>query len=184
MPTAPGSTTRSRRAAARKPGLRPLPAQGRSASPIKSSSQGSFRPQLKVVPLPSPATAVRRLPLSQAIPTWLRWLVRMQRGSLIIAIVLVTAALAVYGSTVYTQQLWSKEYHRLQTMERNERQMVTTQEALKNQLAQQAERPASGLIPRTPDGIVTVPAAPQRSAKPATLSSPKPTPKPAAPLGY
>lgn len=184
MPTASGPTARSRRAPARKPDLRPLPAKGRSTSPVKNGN-GNSRPHLKVVPPPSASPTVRRLPLSQAMPTWLRWLIQVQRSSLIVAIVLVTAALVVYGSTVYTQQRWSEEYNRLQTMERNERQMVTTQEALKNQLAQQAERPASGLIPRTPDGMITVPSSPQRPTKPADSGSTQPTPRPTdAPLGY
>lgn len=180
MPTAFRPSGRSRRSAPRKPGLYSVAAQGRSTNPVK----GGSRPQLRVVPPPNSNPVVRRLPASQALPLWLRRLVQLQRSSLIVAIVLVTLALVVYGSTVYTQQLWSKEYHNLQSMERNERQMTMTGEVLKNQLAQQAERPASGLIPRTPAGMIAVPSAPQRPATPSNASSPPVTPTPDAPLGY
>lgn len=99
--------------------------------------------------------------------------------------VLVVAALVVYGSMVYTQQLWSKEYSNLKKMQRNEREMVAANEALKNQLAQQAERPESGLIPRSPAAMLIVPAAPERPAPTANQAiAPSPKSYPETPMGY
>jgi len=110
--------------------------------------------------------------------------VQVQRGSLVVAFILVTATLIVYGSTVYTQQLWSKEYRKLKTLTRNEREMVATNEGLKNQLALQAGRPGSGLVPQTPDSTIFLQPALQRQAPIPSPSVPKAAAAPNTPLGY
>jgi hypothetical protein len=93
-------------------------------------------------------------------------LIQLQRGSLIVTFILVTAALVVYGSTMYLQQLWSKEYRKLKTMQRSERQMLAAEGFLKNQIIQQAEQPGSGLVPKTPEHTIYLPSAPPRPAPP------------------
>ncbi len=118
------------------------------------------------------------------MPLWLRLLIQAQRGSLIVAFILVTATLVVYGSTVYTQQLWSKEYRKLKTLTRNEREMIATNESLKNQLALQAERPGSGLVAQTPDSTIFLQPALQRPALSPSHSLPQAEAKPNTPLGY
>ncbi|MBW4695453.1 MAG: hypothetical protein KME27_27195 [Lyngbya sp. HA4199-MV5] len=115
---------------------------------------------------------------------WLRVLIQAQRGSLVIAFVLVIATLLVYGSTVYTQQLWSKEYRKLKTLQRNEREMTATSASLENQLALQAERPGSGLVPQTPESTIFLQPAPQRQPLVTTPSLPKVEVAPNTPLGY
>jgi hypothetical protein len=119
-------------------------------------------------------------------------LVRTHRASIILAFILGVAALVVYGSTVYTQQLWSKEYRKLKTLQRNERELLAAGESLKGQIAQQAERPGSQLIPKTPSSMIflkpeplrTTPALP--TAVTGTLSSTVNKLQPASkkPLGY
>jgi hypothetical protein len=113
-------------------------------------------------------------------------LVQIQRGSVAVAFVLVTAALIVYGSTVYMQQLWSKDYRQLKALERGERQMVAASDVIKEQIVQQAERPGSGLVRRTKDMAVFLEPAPARPAQaPTTPNLPKAEPTATnSPLGY
>jgi hypothetical protein len=109
---------------------------------------------------------------------------RAQRGSVIVAFGLIVAMLVVYGSTVYTQQLWSQEYGRLKRMQRHERQAIAANESLKAQLAAQAERPESGLVPKSINSMVIVPASPQRLPRVVAPAAPKLQPAPDRPLGY
>lgn len=118
------------------------------------------------------------------MPLWLRLFIQLQRGSLVITFVLATAALVVYGNTVYTQQLWSKEYRKLKTLQRNEREMVATNEGLKNQLALQAEQPGSGLVLPSTDSTIFLQPAPQRALPAANPTVLQAEPAPKTPLGY
>jgi hypothetical protein len=181
MSTAFQSAPRSRRPAAngRSP-LYPVPASPR---PVQSPRRS--RPPLRTVtPSAVGAAAVRRLPSQRSLPLWVQLLVQAQRGSLVIAFILVTATLIVYGSTVYTQQLWSKEYRKLKTLQRNEREMIATNEGLKNQLALQADQPGSGLVPPTPDSTIFLQPAPQRPTLMTSPNVPKAEVEPNTPLGY
>lgn len=181
MSTAFRSAPRSRRPpSARRSPLYPVPAK---RSPVRSVPKGSNSP-LRTVSTPTSSATVRRLPSTRSLPLWLRLLIQAQRGSLVIAFVLVTATLFVYGSTVYTQQLWSKEYRKLKTLQRNEREMIATSEGLKNQLALQAARPGSGLVPQTPDSTIFLQPAPQRPTLIASPSVPNVEASPNTPLGY
>lgn len=109
----------------------------------------------------------------------------MQRGSVVVSFVLAIAALIAYGSTVYTQQLWSKQYRELKTLQRKERQMITATGALKQQLIEQAERPEAGLVPRSRQHMVFVQPAPPRSGASETQATGSPSgASDAAPMGY
>ncbi len=68
---------------------------------------------------------------------------------MIVAFILGAATLIVYSSAIFVQQQWSKDYQKLKTMQRSERQMIAAGEFLKNQIIQQAEQPGSGLVPKT-----------------------------------
>lgn len=146
-------------------------------------SKGKTRLQPQVVAMPSKNRSKRleNLPYSQAYPNWLRTLIMMQRSSDIMMFSLVAAMATIYGLTVYTQQLWTKEYRKLDRLQRQERQMTAANEVLKNQLAQQAENPETGLVPPDPANTIFLPAAPQRNIQqqPQAVVSPS---KP--PLGY
>ena len=172
-----------------KPGKQ-RPSQSQSKQRIGQTETGrrnssGDRPSLRAVSAPvSRVGTVKRFPAKRAMPLWLQFLLQMQRGSLVIAFILVATTLVVYGSTVYTQQLWSKDYRKLKTLTRNEREMIATNEGLKNQLALQAERPGSGLVPQTTDSMIFLQPALQRQAANAMQNVPKATVAPNTPLGY
>ncbi|MDX2243026.1 MAG: hypothetical protein NW224_20290 [Leptolyngbyaceae cyanobacterium bins.302] len=132
---------------------------------------------------------IHKLPTRRPIPIWLRLLIHLQRGSVVVAFVLVTAALVVYGSTIYMQQHWSKGYNKLKSMQRSERQMIAAEGLMKNQLIQQAEQPGSGLVPRTSDHTIVLEPAPERVPVTANPVLPNPVLKvepstQSEPLGY
>lgn len=152
--------------------------------PVHSVPKGS-RPPLRAIASPTSGVAtLKRFPTKWAMPLWLRLLLQVQRGSLVVAFVLVTATLIVYGSTVHMQQLWSKAHSKLKTQMRNELEMMATNEGLKNQLALQAVRPGSGLVPQTPGSTIVLQPARQRRAFSPSPSVPKAEAVPNNPLGY
>lgn len=169
------------------------PARSRKSAAASRQSRGkanrSPRPPL-VNSQPQPAKVsptnqgrrVENLSPSQVTPAWLRSLLLMQRGSSVVTFCLIAATLAVYAWTVYTQQMWAREYNKLEALQRNERQMTTANEVLKNQLAQQAERPGTGLVSPTPDKTIFLPPAPQRQSKVTSAAIAQPASK--TPLGY
>jgi hypothetical protein len=113
------------------------------------------------------------IPTSESTPLWLLRLYTIRRHTSIMAFLLVAATLIVYGWTVYSQQLWSKSYRRLQNLQRNERQLTTKNEILKNKLAQEAQKPPAKLESPTPQRMIFMNRAPVDSDEiPATT---KPT---------
>ncbi len=168
--------------------LYPVPSSG---SLSRGTAVAAIHPRQNptLTPLPtatrsSSRSSVRQLPTHRPLPLWLRWLVRVQRGSMVVTFVLAIAALVVYSSTVYTQNLWSKEYRKLKTLQRSERQLVAAGEVLKNQLAQQAERPGSGLVPKSPDSSLYLPPSPPRPLLDTATVTPPPAPPSDSPVGY
>lgn len=138
----------------------------------------------QLVKLPTaPKPTVRSLPATRSIPKWLRLLILTQRGSSIVTFALVGLTLLVYGWTVYAQELWGRQYRQLEALQRQERQLTATNEALKQNLAQQAEQPGSRLTPPNPNSMIFLPpAAPRPSTAPA---APAQTPlAPNRPLAY
>ena len=154
------------------------------AQPRRTAPTSPNLPQPKRHGRSATAPGVRALPTRRPMPIWLRLLIQLQRGSVVVAFVLVTAALVVYGSTIYMQQHWSKEYRKLKGLERSERQMIAAEGLIKNQLIQQAEKPGSGLVPRTTEHTLVLEPAPERvpvTANPVLNVEP---PANSAPLGY
>lgn len=123
-------------------------------------------------------------PSLRTMPGWLRSLVFLQRSSDLISVLLVGATLSIYSWTVWTQQQWTQEYRQLETLQRQERDLTSANETLKEQLAQQAESPASGLVNPTTANTIFLPPAKERKsnaiAKPNTSQQPAVT----IPLGY
>jgi hypothetical protein len=198
MSTAFRTNARSPKAFPPRPGAVPRPAQSQvrdrmnSSAPPRPAPRSVANRRLQDHRLQDrrvenfrsqhPRTQVRQLPTQRALPLWLRVLRLMQHSSTAIAAVLVLAMLVVYGSTVYTQQLWSKEYRKLKTSQRNERQLVSASEALKTQAAQQAERPGAGLVPQTPADLLFVQPSALRPQQSLTVTAPPPPAAP--PAGY
>ncbi len=105
-------------------------------------------------------------------PMWLLRLYAINHYSGIIAFVLVATTLVIYGWTVYSQQLWSQSYRKLQTLQRDERQLTTTIEVLKNKMAQEAQAPAAGLVSPSPTGAIFLPPAQENSnSSPSTTAT-------------
>ncbi|HEY9708499.1 MAG TPA: hypothetical protein V6D48_09880, partial [Oculatellaceae cyanobacterium] len=73
----------------------------------------------------------------------------MNYDSTLVKFLLVTTTLTIYSWTVYTQQQWTRDYRKLGNLQRQERQLTTANEVMNNQIAQQAEKPATGLVPPT-----------------------------------
>jgi hypothetical protein len=103
---------------------------------------------------------------------------------------LVTATLTIYGWSIYSQQRWSQAYSRLETLQLRERQLMSTNEMLKDKLALQAQQVDMGLVPPNPEeAIVLQPASnrPTRATK-SILNSTKPSGQTnqltSIPLGY
>ncbi|HYW21405.1 MAG TPA: hypothetical protein VE956_19315 [Nodularia sp. (in: cyanobacteria)] len=125
---------------------------------------------------------------SGAAPFWLLRLYTSQRYSSVLTFLLVTATLFLYGWTVYSQELWSQGYNRLQNLQLYERQLTTTNATLKNKMAEEAEQEAAGLVSPTPARTIFLPtASPSNHSDPTRLSTQpnlETQQNSASPLGY
>ncbi|MEH2250399.1 hypothetical protein [Nostoc sp.] len=121
----------------------------------------------------TPKVGFLRLPImsnSGAAPLWLLRLYTFHRYSTVLAFLLVASTLAMYGWTVYSQELWSQSYRRLQNLQRHERLLTTTNATLTNKMAEEAEQPTAGLVSPTPQGMIFLPPA-SHSPKPASSNT-------------
>jgi len=165
------------------------PQQRRQRRPAANSRVMQSRVALssKVTSLPSRVAGQKVEKLNtapQSTPAWLSPLLFLQRSSDIVTFVLVASTLTLYAWTVYTQQQWAQEYGKLESLQREERQLTTTNEVLKNQLAQQAEKPSTGLVTPTPAKKIFLQPAPQRQPLSAPTKTVDPELPSKAPLGY
>jgi hypothetical protein len=92
-----------------------------------------------------------------AAPVWLLRLYAVYRYSSATAFLFVAATLVVYGWTVYSQELWSQAYRTLQSLQRNERQLTTTNATLTSKMAEEAEQPRAGLVSPSPGNTIFLP---------------------------
>jgi hypothetical protein len=120
----------------------------------------------------------------RSVPVWLRLLLFAQRGSAVMTFLLVTVTLVIYGWTVYSQQLWGREYRKLEGLQHQERQTTAANEVLKNQIAREAESPTSGLVMPDPSHTIFLQPAQQRPAVVTSTGLPITPLAPAKPLGY
>jgi hypothetical protein len=126
------------------------------------------------------------IPNSGTAPLWLLRLYSFHRYSAVLAFLLVVSTLAIYGWTVYSQELWGKSYRRLQNLQRHERMLTTTNATLTNKMAKEAEQPAAGLVSPTPQGMIFL-SPPSHSPKPASSNitpSSQTQQQTPSPLGY
>ncbi|MBW4689500.1 MAG: hypothetical protein KME40_31530 [Komarekiella atlantica HA4396-MV6] len=126
------------------------------------------------------------MPSSKSAPLWLLRLYTLHRYSSVVAFLFVAATLVVYGWTVYSQELWSQEYRRVQNLQRHERLLTTTNATLTNKMAEEAERPTAGLVSPTPEGTIflsPVPQSPNPASSPKTPNS-ETQQQTLSPLGY
>lgn len=165
-----------------------LPHQRRSKQTVANSRIMQSRAALsaKVTNLsPLPARQkVEKLNTAPAAPVWLSPLLLIQRSSDIVTFILVASTLSLYAWTVYTQQQWSQDYRKLENLQRDERHLTTTNAVIKDQLAQQAEKPAAGLVSPSPSNTIFLTPAPQRQARTNPNQTANLEPATKNPLGY
>lgn len=150
----------------------PLKLQRASRSLAQSAWQQGDRPTVHSIPV------ARK-------PHWLNQLLRIQRASTVVTTGLVTLSFAMYGWTVYIQHLWRGEFDRMQALERQERQLTAASETLRQHLANQAERPDSGLVLPTPESAIFLPAPSPAPAQSPTSEPAVPPPLPVdVPMAY
>jgi len=136
------------------------PAAGPAKSKVTSIARARRAKTGPVLPNYSPAdeqarsragaSVLKVMPDRQWQPVWLRSLLRVERASSVAVVLLLGGALSLYGLTVYSEQRWSQEYQKLETLRRGEQQLSAASEVLKHQLAKDAENPETGLIPHNP----------------------------------
>ncbi|HLP89361.1 MAG TPA: hypothetical protein VK184_12315 [Nostocaceae cyanobacterium] len=154
-----------------------------SVSPINSTDsitnlESNTKANIKVnEPLMSPNIST---------PVWLMRLYAVNRYSATMAFLFVVVALVVYGWTVYSQELWGKNYRRLQNLQRHERQLTTTNATLTSKIAQEAEQTTTGLVAPSPQGAIFLPSASEPLDSDSASTTPdSETPQQATlPLGY
>ena len=146
---------------------------------VAQVSQPSDRPYLKAISTvpqtqsPAPPQQAERPNYvatlkSPSLPNWLRLLMRLERGTTFMTMLLGCSVLVVYGFTFYSQQRWSQEYETLQTLQRKERRLTSAIETLKEDAARAAENPHNGLVPQNPASTIFLPAPPQGTVEEAT----------------
>ncbi len=119
-----------------------------------------------------------------AVPFWLRSLVKAQTVSSLATFLLVSAALFIYGSTVYYQQQWGTSFRQLENLRRQERKLTTTNESLKTQFSQQAEAPESGLVSPNLKQMIFLKQTPLAAPAPEESSGEDTSPNDTRPVGY
>lgn len=165
----------------------PQPRRSRRSATHSRPTQPKVTLSASVTRMPSKTAApkVEKLNVSQQPkPIWLSSLLVLQRGSDVMAFFLVATTLTIYSWTVYTQQQWTQEYRKLEALQRQERQLTTANAVMKDQLAQQAERPATGLVTPSQANTIYLPSAPQRPFNASSTRSADPEPAGKTPLGY
>ncbi len=103
----------------------------------------------RVVPLRGQKNTT--LPLGIQLLHWL------QHSSVVVTFGLIGTTLFIYAMTVYNQQLWSQEYRKLEDLQRHQRDLTTTHEVFKNQLAKDGERNPQGLVTPQPSHTIFLP---------------------------
>lgn len=187
----PDSPRRER--APRQPAAHPAKSKVTSIARARRAKTGPVLPNYSPAdeqPGPgAPASVLKVMPDRQWQPMWLRSLLRVERASSAVVVLLLGGALTLYGLTVYGEQRWSQEYQKLETLRRGEQQLSAASEVLKHQLAKEAENPETGLAPQKPaDTIFLQPVQERRSPVVVAPNSEEPALKNRSgvptPLGY
>ena len=92
---------------------------------------------------------------STSLPSNLKTLSLLQKGSCGLAIATMTASIGLYMSTVRIPKLWSQEYQHLENLQRQERQLVAINETIKYQIAHEAGQD-DGLVIAKPESAVFI----------------------------
>jgi hypothetical protein len=104
-------------------------------------------------------------------PIWLKGLFLCQKSSSIFCCLMIGAMLVVYGMTVYAPQMWTKEFNKLKKLQKDERQIISTNEVVKEQLVKQADQDGIGFV--NPDPSQTLIFLPETAVNPLGLNENK-----------
>ncbi|GBF55431.1 cell division protein FtsL [Microcystis sp. 0824] len=165
----------------------PVPRQKSQGSQRRPQSRvTSPNPTTKPVTQSSPTPTVKpatksaaRVPVAptqkQLVSRQLRSLCLLERIVAVITFCLLGSTLGIYAWTVYIPKVWDKEFGKLETLQRHERHLLATNETLKHQLAQQAEKPETGLTHPQPFQTIFLQRKSAPNLKPAAASQPQST---------
>lgn len=145
----------------------PARARRTATTPTKRAFQGKLQPMVR-----------------RDLPGWLQSLMQIQKGVWVGTVALSAIALGTYGWSVYSQQQWGMAYSQLQRLQHNERQLISGNEMMKNQIAQEVDPKSLGLAPQKANDVIFI----KPEANAATGTAPRPDPAvpvvPNQPLGY
>ena len=88
------------------------------------------------------------------LPAELKLLIFLQKSTFIFSLALITSALTIFGLTVKIPQAWDLEYKKLKTLQRQERQLIATNEIEREKLIQQTETQGSNLVYPQPENAL------------------------------
>ncbi|WP_309739412.1 hypothetical protein [Chamaesiphon sp. OTE_20_metabat_361] len=161
-----------------------IPPDRESLSATQRRTSVTRAPKSPVVGVNShqPQPQVRQLPQNSA-PAWLTSLLAVQKGAAIVFCSVLGLSVIVYGHTARTQDTWKAQHKQLKRFQTQEHQQAVIAENIKQDLAQQAQQPESGLVDPSPKQMVFITGAPQRPIK-APASPASAAPKSKLPLGY
>ena len=159
-----------------------------SRFPTPKLRQSRIKPSTLETNSPELASLPRVSSSQTATPWWLLRLYALYRYSCVGTFVLVIAVLVVYGWTVHSQKLWGQSYRKLQELQRDERQLMKTNEVLKNKMAQESEKANTGLSSPAANQTIFLPAEPweqkQNSGENRKITQPQNQPKSPSSFGY
>ncbi len=121
------------------PSVAVLPRQKNQNKTLRKKSKFSSRAKVKQLP-----QTYRNKPI------WLKFLLILNYSSSIFTFALIIGSLSLYSLVVYTPKLWTREYSKLKKLESQERELISKNEILKHNFAQEAEEKDSGLIHPNP----------------------------------
>ncbi len=127
-----------------------------SSRPLTGPGSRRRQPSTEPVRLRSWRATLQPMFLPNDLPIWLQSLMKIQQGVWFSAAVLSAFALGAYGWSVYSQQQWGRAYSQLQKLQRHERQLISGNELVKNQIAQQLDPKRLGLAPRKSNNVIFI----------------------------
>jgi hypothetical protein len=170
---------------------RPTTTRSAAQSPARSTTRSTSM-RSNVRPIGRTKSKLRPINLGdQSLPSWLARLLKVNQQVWIGTIVLSLCTLGIYGWSVYSQQKWGQAYRNLEQLRRNERQLISNSEMMKNQIAERVDAKDLGLAPQVANDVIFLQPAPVQpnsaqpnSAQPANGDAAGKPPASSPPLGY
>lgn len=169
---------------------RPVSSRRRAAA----ATQASLHPSAAALPAEvrprvSPPVALPTAPGLDSLSPAVRRLAQVHLVSSVLAGSLVALTLVSYGTSVYVNRQLTQASQQLNRLQRNQQQLTTANEVLKNHLAQQVEGSEMGFQPPQPGSVIFLKPAQQAAVAmptpvPSSLMGRLALPKVDVPLGY